>query len=252
MEVNDDKGDNDGGNKVAEVWSILSVEGLLETVELVWLGEQEVEESNNATFEFSTLVSSNGDWGERFPEDQFTDVGGNEKRDTRAETVTLLQEFIKHKDHESSEEKLGNNEDGVDQTEFRDWSIHSRKKISKGLSEGDQESEQLGGRLIEFSILFALHVDVNDFGTDEKLQDHTGSNNWRHTKLHDSTLVGGKDNSEPIEWIGSLLLDNTVKWDLAADQIDEQGPCGPTHLIVERLLFKWSLNFWQVVDNWSN
>ena len=79
LEVDDYKDDNNGGEEIAEIWCVLSVEGLLHAINLVWFGEHEVEESNNCTFEFSSLVSSNGDWREAFPEDHLTDVGGNEK-----------------------------------------------------------------------------------------------------------------------------------------------------------------------------
>ena len=57
----------------------MSVNSLLEAIELVWLGQQEVEKSDDASLKFGSLVSSNGDWGEAFPEDTLTDVGGNEQ-----------------------------------------------------------------------------------------------------------------------------------------------------------------------------
>lgn len=64
LEVDDDEHDNDCGDQVAKVWSVLSVEGLFDTVELVWLGQEEVEESDDGTLELSSLVGSDGDWGE--------------------------------------------------------------------------------------------------------------------------------------------------------------------------------------------
>lgn len=106
--------------------------------------------------------------------------------------------------------------------------------------------------MVELSVLFALHVDVNNLGSDEELEDHTGGNNWGHTKFHDGTLVGGKDNSEPVEWICTLLLDNTIQRDLTADQVNEEGPCGPTHFVVEGLFLLWSFNLWEVWAHWSN
>lgn len=252
LEVNDNQSDDEGSDQVAEVWSILSVEGLLQSVKLVWLGQQEVEQGNDAAFEFSSLVSSNGDWGERFPEDQFADVSGNEEGDTGSETISLLQKFVKHEHHESGKEELDDDKQGGDQSEFTDWAVHSGQKISKSFSESDQECEQLGGSLVEFSVFFALHVNINHLGSDEELEDHTRGNDWGHTKLHDGTLVGGKDNSEPIQRIGSFLLDNAVKWDLTADQVNEQGPGGPAHLVTEGLFLEWCLNFWEVVDDGSN
>jgi hypothetical protein len=38
LEINDDECHDNGGEKVAKVWCVLSVNSLLETVELVWLG----------------------------------------------------------------------------------------------------------------------------------------------------------------------------------------------------------------------
>lgn len=82
----------------------------MDTIELVGLSQQEMEKGNDSTLEFGSLVGSNGDWGERFPEDGLADVGGDEEGDTRAEAVSLLEELIEHEYHESSEEKLGNDE----------------------------------------------------------------------------------------------------------------------------------------------
>jgi len=82
LEVNDNKDDNDSGDEVHKVWRVLSVEGLLDTVQSAWLGQGEVEKSNNSTLEFSSLISSDGDWGEAFPEDHLADVGSDEERDT--------------------------------------------------------------------------------------------------------------------------------------------------------------------------
>ncbi len=61
LEVDDDKDDDDGGDEVRKVWCILSVEGILESINFVALGQQEVEQSNNRTFKFSSLVGSDGD-----------------------------------------------------------------------------------------------------------------------------------------------------------------------------------------------
>ena len=67
-----------------------------------------MEGSDDAALKFSSLVSSDGNWGEALPEDRLANVGGDEKRDTRAESITFLEELVKHKDHESSQEELSN------------------------------------------------------------------------------------------------------------------------------------------------
>jgi len=124
LEVDDDQSDNDSSEQVAKVWSILSVDCLLETSDWV-LSQHKVEQGDDTSLKFSSLVSSNGDWREAFPEDALADVSGNEEGDTRSETVSLLEELIKHKYHESSQEKLGNDQKRSDHTEFTNWSVHS-------------------------------------------------------------------------------------------------------------------------------
>ena len=82
LEVDDDEGHDDGCEKVAKVWRVLSIDSLLDTIELVWLSQEEMEKSYDSALEFGSLVGSNGDWGEGFPQDSLADVGGNEKGDT--------------------------------------------------------------------------------------------------------------------------------------------------------------------------
>jgi len=64
LEVDDYQGHDECCNKVAQVWSILSVESLLKPVEFVWFGEHEMEQGDDASLEFSSLICSNSDWGE--------------------------------------------------------------------------------------------------------------------------------------------------------------------------------------------
>ena len=90
LEVNNDEDDHDSGQQIGQVGGVLSVEGVLEGIDLVALGEQEVEQSNDGTLEFSSLVGSDGDGGEALPEDVLANVGSDKERDSRAETVSLL------------------------------------------------------------------------------------------------------------------------------------------------------------------
>lgn len=43
LEIDDDKRHHYGSEQVAQVWSVLSVNGLLNTVQFIWLGKQKVE-----------------------------------------------------------------------------------------------------------------------------------------------------------------------------------------------------------------
>merc|ERR1719183_1311667 len=56
LEIDGDQSDNHSREQVAKVWGILSIDSLLKSVKFVWLGQQEVEESNDASFEFGSLI----------------------------------------------------------------------------------------------------------------------------------------------------------------------------------------------------
>lgn len=91
LEVNDDQNDQDGGQKIWKVGSILSVECILKCIKLVALGQKEMEECNDWSFEFSALLGSDGDGWEALPQDILADVCGEEEGNATAETVALLQ-----------------------------------------------------------------------------------------------------------------------------------------------------------------
>jgi hypothetical protein len=79
LEVDDDQYHHDSAQQVAQIGCILSVEGILQGIHFVALGQHEVEQCNNGSLKFSALVSSNCHRGETLPQDVFTDVGGYEK-----------------------------------------------------------------------------------------------------------------------------------------------------------------------------
>jgi len=60
LEVDNDQEDEDGGEEVVNVGEARSVEGLLEGSELVGVGNQKVEKSNDSTFVLSTLLGLDG------------------------------------------------------------------------------------------------------------------------------------------------------------------------------------------------
>ena len=89
LEVNDNEENNNGGQEIHQVWQVGSVKGFIEGTNFIILGSQKVEKGNDGSFEFSTTTNIDCGWGECFPYDGFTDIGGDEKRNTRSKTVTL-------------------------------------------------------------------------------------------------------------------------------------------------------------------
>ena len=81
LEVDDNDSYDHGGDQVAQVWSVLTVEGLSHSVPRSLL-DQEVEGSDDSSFELGALVGSDGHGREALPQDELTDVGGDEEGDT--------------------------------------------------------------------------------------------------------------------------------------------------------------------------
>jgi len=150
-----------------------------------------MEKSNDCSFEFCTLICSDCNRWERFPENRFTNICSYEKSDTWTQTVTFLKKFIEHQYHETWKEELTHNKEWSYQTKFANWTIHSGQQISNSLTNCNKQTKYFLGCLEKFSIFFALHVNINHLSANKQLHDHTWCYYRTHTKLHNGTFVGG-------------------------------------------------------------
>ena len=66
---------------------------------------------NNGAFELGSTTSVHGGWGKCLPNNGLEDIGGNKKRNLRAETMALLQQFVKKDDDQSSGHQLNNEQE---------------------------------------------------------------------------------------------------------------------------------------------
>jgi len=77
LEEDDDGEDYDGSEEVGDVGELLSVEGFFEGSDFVVSGDKKVDESYESSFELRPACCCDRCWGERFPNNGFTDIGGN-------------------------------------------------------------------------------------------------------------------------------------------------------------------------------
>jgi hypothetical protein len=106
LQVDDGGKDHNSGNEVHDVWQPLAPEGLLQRAAFVVPGQKEMEERNKSALELGATASVDGGGGEGLPDNRLTNVGGYEEGNTRAETVSLLEEFIEENDDERGDDKL--------------------------------------------------------------------------------------------------------------------------------------------------
>lgn len=79
----------------------------------------------------------------------------------------------------------------------------------------------LGG-FEEFAVGRDAGVELDDSCVGHDLYNHVGGDQGRDSELHEGTLVGGEDNSHPVERISSRGLVDSEDRNLAAHQVDEQ------------------------------
>ena len=67
-----------------------------------------MEEGNDSTLELRTTTSVDRRGWESLPNDRLANIGSNKKRDTRPQTITLLEKFVQKDDDERSDDQLQN------------------------------------------------------------------------------------------------------------------------------------------------
>lgn len=146
-----------------------------------------MDKGNDGTLELGASAGVDGGRRESLPHDRLADVGSNEKRDTTAETVALLEELVKENDNQSSGKKLDNEKNADTGTEIRRLAVKTGQDVDAGLAEGQDDGKKLqelasllpGSRalgishllsgLVELAISLEVKVDVNEVGTSKKL-----------------------------------------------------------------------------------
>mmetsp|Transcript_3716 Transcript_3716/g.8104 ORF Transcript_3716/g.8104 Transcript_3716/m.8104 type:complete len:249 (-) Transcript_3716:19-765(-) len=201
-----------------------------------------MEKRDDSTFEFSSSTGVDGCGTESLPDDSFTNVSGNENRNTRSKTISLLQELVEGEDNQTGAEKLEDNQNRVTRTNRTEISVHSAGDVSDGFTECDQKTEEFLGTRKQSTIFLHVVVNLDDSRTGQKLHDQTGCNDRTDTEFHQSTAVGSKDDTHPIERVTRLGRLDTVDRDLTAYQENEEDNGRPKKLFAEGNLAVRGLN----------
>ena len=243
LEVNDHNENEHGGQKVGEVRQVGAAPGLEEGAGLVRVVDEEVEERDDGALEFGALAGVDRGGAEGLPHDVLANVRGDEERDAVVDTIALLQEFVEDDDDDTGEEKLQDDEESVAHAELVDRAVHARDDVSDGLTDGDEDTEQLLGAVEQGLVVLCAQVDFNDLGSSKELHHQAGRDDGADTELHEGAAVGGKDDAHPVEGVGVLGVLDAVQRDLAADQEDEEGDHSPQHFVAERDRLLWWCHF---------
>jgi hypothetical protein len=223
LQVDDSGEDEECGQEVHDVGQVLAVEGLVESTLLVGPGQEKVEESDDGTLELGATAGVDGRGGEGLPDDRLADVGSNEQRNTAAETVALLEELVKQNNNKTSNNELDDQENTNTSSEVAGLAVETSQNVNAGLAEGENDSEELLGGLVELAVGLQVKIDIDEVGTGEELgktvrivtqsweivefaylEDHAGGDDRGDTQLHESTTVTGQHHAEPVQGVRSV------------------------------------------------
>ncbi|CAG1994388.1 unnamed protein product [Fusarium graminearum] len=198
LEVDDSGEDGNGGQKVHDVGEVLAVESLLESSLLVGPGEEEVEEGNNSTLKLGATASVDSGGRESLPHDGLADVGGNEQRDTAAQTVALLEQLVEEDNDHTGNNQLEDQKEDDTSTKVGGRSVETGEDVDSGGTGGEDESQKLLGGLVKLSVGLEVKVDVDHVGASEELENHARGDDGGDTQLHQSTTVTRDNHSQPV------------------------------------------------------
>ena len=156
--------------------------GLLPTLASV----EVVEEGNNSTSVLSASTKVVGRERKGTPEDLLANIDSSEKRDTSTETIALVKDFVHQDNKDTSTNKLKDEKNNRSSAELRGGTVETRENNSNSLGNGEQDSQQLLGRLEKLTIRLQIKVDSQGSRTTKQLEDQAGSDDGRSAQLHQS------------------------------------------------------------------
>ena len=141
LEVDNHGEDNDGGDQVHAVGQVLPAESLAKSKLLVGPGDEKVDKADNGTLELGTTASVDSGRGEGAPDDRLANVGGDEERDARPETVTFLEELVEEDDDERGRAELDDQEETDTSAEVAGLTVHASEDVDGRLAERQDEGK---------------------------------------------------------------------------------------------------------------
>lgn len=243
LEIDDNAKDERSGHQVGQVGQVGAVELFPECTRLVTTSEQQVEKRNDGSLKLGscgrtkslrlhafsaagcheslTSSSIDGGWTECTPNDALTDVGGNEERDPRAQTIALLQHLVQQNHNHASNCQLDNQQRARHHAKRLGFAVHACHHRHKRLSKSDDQRKHYPrtsatqisqgmsvtrhttflGSAEQSAILLQAVVDLDHIRPSQQLHHHARSDDGRDPKLHQRATVGCHDHTHPIQRI---------------------------------------------------
>lgn len=139
---------------------------------------------------------------------------------------TFLQQLIKKKNDEASNEELNDDKKADTSSDFRWITVHACHDVHNCLTNCDDHTEELLSTVEQCTILWRV-TDLDDLNSSQQLHNETRRDDGRDTEFHQCTTVRRENDTNPVEGISGVRGHDTEEWDLAAHQEDEEGDRSP-------------------------
>ena len=116
---------------------------------------------------------------------------------------------------------MSNDENCISSSNASEVTIHSTNNVGNGFSNRNEDTKELLGSSKESAIFLDVVVYFNDTRAGKQLHDKTRRNNRTNAQFHESTSVGGENDTHPVERIRRLGRLDAVNGNLATDKEDK-------------------------------
>lgn len=118
---------------------------------------------------------------------------------------------------------MENDHQSRESSEVFDISVTSGENVSDSFEHSDQNRHEFLSGVEHFLFFLVLLVNGDDFGSNEKLNDHGSGDDRSDSEFHEGSSVGSHDESGPEHWVVAHDMGDSEEWDLGADEEDEEG-----------------------------
>ena len=82
-----------------------------------------------------------------------------------------MEQLVKQDDHKTGQDELNDQKEANASTEIARLAVKASQDENAGLTEGEDDGEELLGGLVQLAVGLQIEIDVNEVSTGKKLED---------------------------------------------------------------------------------
>ena len=147
-----------------------------------------MEERDDGALELRAAARVDGRGREGLPDDALADVGRDEQRDAGAQAVALLQQLVQQDHDQPRHDQLHHEQHADARAQVRRLPVEAAEDVHAGLTEGEDDGEELLRGLVQLAVGFQVEVYVDEVRAGEELESElvlvrVGMTSWERVGL---------------------------------------------------------------------